>query len=411
MKKSGALESLQNELLAWVIEADLFSQVPGQNCAPINQAETHSPSPQSPSLTTNAKDSDLKIEAVTSARNPVFKVTDNRDQRCLYLKQLDDAEHRVLSLLSKLKNQNQDGRLGLNCQTVLTPYLLGTKKIARKAWLNKSNQTQTESFQAFFKSSQWGALSQVPTERFINLDNPQETKQVVNALFELHQVAQYQDVQGLSQLIGAVMSAQTIEHHALQATELLKNSARETHRIDSQRLIKAFNKTIIEPSQRIADGLVATGSGNNKVGSSGLEQSLLHGDLTDGNVFVSNWQEQTTIGLIDFEYACVGHAFWDIAMLAVELSKQTSRERLEKDYHRLIDEYAELMVSEQQKRQIEQHKSQRSWSYLVLYWLVAKAWAMQSIDDKTQPAQHFINNYDSKATAIAKMIKLNTAEA
>ena len=49
-----------------------------------------------------------------------------------------------------------------------------------------------------------------------------------------------------------------------------------------------------------------------------------------------------------------------------------------------------------------------AWCYLVLYWLVAKAWAMQSVQDSPQPVLDFIKNYDSKADAIQTIIKLNT---
>ncbi|GAA0305748.1 hypothetical protein GCM10009128_26410 [Psychrosphaera haliotis] len=92
-------------------------------------------------------------------------------------------------------------------------------------------------------------------------------------------------------------------------------------------------------------------------------QGVLHGDLSQGNIYLTNDKK---VGLIDWEFAAIGDVRWDLAALAVEhaLSRTEFSELLEQ-YCQVANYNCHLFLSEAEY-------------WLVYYWLVTMDWSVQN---------------------------------
>lgn len=92
-------------------------------------------------------------------------------------------------------------------------------------------------------------------------------------------------------------------------------------------------------------------------------QGVLHGDLSQGNIYLTNDKK---VGLIDWEFAAIGDVRWDLAALAVE--HQLPRE----EFGLLLTEYSEVANYNEQLFGTEVEL------WLVYYWLITMAWSEQN---------------------------------
>ncbi|MDA8621255.1 phosphotransferase [Psychrosphaera sp.] len=92
-------------------------------------------------------------------------------------------------------------------------------------------------------------------------------------------------------------------------------------------------------------------------------QGVLHGDLSKGNIYLTN---DHRVGLIDWEFAAIGDVRWDIAAFAVEHSLSTNEFiDLLKKYNEMAKFDAPLFLDGAEY-------------WLVYYWLVTMAWSEQN---------------------------------
>lgn len=89
-------------------------------------------------------------------------------------------------------------------------------------------------------------------------------------------------------------------------------------------------------------------------------QGVLHGDLSEGNIYLTNDKK---VGLIDWEFAAIGDVRWDLAALAVEHALPRA-------------EFSELLKQYCQVANYNSHSFLSEAEYwLVYYWLVTMDWS------------------------------------
>ena len=92
-------------------------------------------------------------------------------------------------------------------------------------------------------------------------------------------------------------------------------------------------------------------------------QGALHGDLSKGNIYLTNDKK---VGLIDWEFSAIGDVRWDLAALAVEHALPRA-------------EFSELLKQYCQVANYNCHLFLREAEYwLVYYWLVTMDWSEQN---------------------------------
>lgn len=98
---------------------------------------------------------------------------------------------------------------------------------------------------------------------------------------------------------------------------------------------------------------------------------FIHGDLSVGNILASN----TTIGLVDWEYASIRDCRWDLATLAVEFELDNN------EFQTLCDSYSEL----RNLQEISFTSVAKSWS--VIYAITCLIWAKKNNQDTNRYIQ------------------------